>query len=1133
MRLEDQTKEAFQEDFGVIPQTSEPKGKGYIELLVDNIIGLDNEYESFGEAFGKSFNEDELGTLKNMALSAYEGAKEFVTSPIETTKDVATEISDSVSRLGAESLDGRIKRMYGVGYQEATEEQVTKAREAVIGDAITASSLVPAAKGVTTVAKAAIPGKVQADVVGQMRSLIDGDKEFRTESTKPAQGLSAQAVANSNKNPFVLPKENLTENLLDFYSPIKNSVESLDFGDKGLTGSVILKHLREKTPNTNVAELDSYKLELEPNTRYTREDIKALLPQEDYTIKEIFPIYRNSQRQNLQDVASGYFEFILQGEKETPFYHFTNKDLAHARGSFIAGPDKKRLLVEELQSDILQNVGKPKATYNPAKAFFGDVGQEFEPLNNFGVDTDKLESIVEDRLKGSIDNETAITEIYRVFGERPQSLKGAFSGHLTRLTSKKLQEFGYPEEEVDEKLWSGIDLSFQENITNFATQAKKSAFTKKDFPVTSTTDVTKKLLLGLIAKAQKEGATEIVMPPLSRIAAMRAGDFTGKATGVGQDFMDSAVAAAEKALKPTYVDSFDKATELLNREFSSSSSEGSPIRVYEDKMEFRGSEFSKKGSETVKVLDITKFPPLANYKLRFAEGGMVEEDQMNRLMQEGGIADDGMTREPVTGNEIPPGSMASEVRDDIPAQLSEGEYIVPADVVRFFGVRFFEDLRSQAKQGLQEMDADGRIGGTPVDAQGVPVGGQDEELTPEEEQMLMEVLGSSGAATGMAYGGMAQNLQQPMSNPYQDQSALYQPPRAIATAAPAPVGMAEGGSLMGQTFTGFESRRYYNPETKQEMTINFLDGRPLGVIPTGFVPWSAELVAAEVKPVEPEVPEGMGAQDGDRGRDEGDAGADGDGSAGYRGWAEKNAEAINSDPLGFGMSALEGKQGFMSNRQMAGLAGMVNPALGIGVMGASAISGVQNIAEARAAVEVAKAKGLNTDALEARINEAVEALPGAVRSLTRNGVIGSGSGYTEALSGAGAAASARTGTGIATGTPASKGQDKGVSVGYGVGQVDPGLNKAVAAAADKDKDKPSGGTPGGGFGTGGPGNVGQSGSTGGTPGGGFGTGGPGNVGGNRSGGSAGASERSGGAFAPGGLVSKKTTPKKPRKGLAS
>ena len=62
------------------------------------------------------------------------------------------------------------------------------------------------------------------------------------------------------------------------------------------------------------------------------------------------------------------------------------------------------------------------------------------------------------------------------------------------------------------------------------------------------------------------------------------------------------------------------------------------------------------------------------------------------------MKDDGLDRDPVSGNEIPPGSLAKEVRDDIPAQLSEGEYVVPADVVQYYGVKFFEDLRMEAKR---------------------------------------------------------------------------------------------------------------------------------------------------------------------------------------------------------------------------------------------------------------------------------------------------------------------------------------------------------------------------------------------------------------------------------------------------
>ena len=85
------------------------------------------------------------------------------------------------------------------------------------------------------------------------------------------------------------------------------------------------------------------------------------------------------------------------------------------------------------------------------------------------------------------------------------------------------------------------------------------------------------------------------------------------------------------------------------------------------------------------------------------------------LFKYGGLKDDGRNKDPVSGNNVPSGSMAKEVRDDLPAMLSEGEYVVPADVVRYFGVNYFEDLRNKAKSGLTNMEKDGRIGGEPID----------------------------------------------------------------------------------------------------------------------------------------------------------------------------------------------------------------------------------------------------------------------------------------------------------------------------------------------------------------------------------------------------------------------------------
>ena len=49
--------------------------------------------------------------------------------------------------------------------------------------------------------------------------------------------------------------------------------------------------------------------------------------------------------------------------------------------------------------------------------------------------------------------------------------------------------------------------------------------------------------------------------------------------------------------------------------------------------------------------------------------------------------------------------------------LSEGEIVVPADVVNFHGVKLFEELRAQAKQAINKWTEDGRIGGEPMNFQ--------------------------------------------------------------------------------------------------------------------------------------------------------------------------------------------------------------------------------------------------------------------------------------------------------------------------------------------------------------------------------------------------------------------------------
>jgi len=91
-----------------------------------------------------------------------------------------------------------------------------------------------------------------------------------------------------------------------------------------------------------------------------------------------------------------------------------------------------------------------------------------------------------------------------------------------------------------------------------------------------------------------------------------------------------------------------------------------------------------------------------------SKGGSMTKQM--ELFNEGGLKEEGGTVDPVSGNDVPIGSTKEEVRDDIPAQLSEGEFVFPADVVRYIGLEKLMKLRQDAKQGLKAMEDMGQMG---------------------------------------------------------------------------------------------------------------------------------------------------------------------------------------------------------------------------------------------------------------------------------------------------------------------------------------------------------------------------------------------------------------------------------------
>jgi hypothetical protein len=178
-------------------------------------------------------------------------------------------------------------------------------------------------------------------------------------------------------------------------------------------------------------------------------------------------------------------------------------------------------------------------------------------------------------------------------------------------------------------------------------------------------------------------------------------------------------------------------------------------------------------------------------------------------------------RDPVSGNEVPPGALPSEVRDDIPARLSEGEYVVPADVLQYYGIKFFEDLRNRAKAELSGLQENGRMGGEPV-------GDNIDFPFPVDELNVYE----DDAPVAASMGGMVQGYQ-------------------------------EGGITDAvRPGTSVSSIKTFINDAGQRLFIRFVDGTAIPPVPPGYTEEGA--ATTTTTPTAP--PPGSGQQ----GRDESD-----------------------------------------------------------------------------------------------------------------------------------------------------------------------------------------------------------------------------------------------------------------------
>tara|TARA_R110000822_G_scaffold55293_2_gene140684 strand:+ start:1479 stop:2318 length:840 start_codon:yes stop_codon:yes gene_type:complete len=123
-------------------------------------------------------------------------------------------------------------------------------------------------------------------------------------------------------------------------------------------------------------------------------------------------------------------------------------------------------------------------------------------------------------------------------------------------------------------------------------------------------------------------------------------------------------------------------------------------------------------------------------KLSTREKEIADKVQRNEIveMSHGGLMSGFMGYDEVSGNPIPIGASPENVRDDIEAMISTDEYVIPAHVVKWHGLRHIQMMQDEAEMGLMAMKMNGLIQGGEA-----PEEDEVEEIDDSEMEVDVEV----------------------------------------------------------------------------------------------------------------------------------------------------------------------------------------------------------------------------------------------------------------------------------------------------------------------------------------------------------------------------------------------------------
>ena len=348
------------------------------------------------------------------------------------------------------------------------------------------------------------------------------------------------------------------------------------------------------------------------------------------------------------------------------------------------------------------------------------------------------------------------------------------------------------------------------------------------------------------------------------------------AEGVSEDVWRSALEVANRFNNRTDFDprsSLEDKTEWFEAVQKIATDNGYDSFVYKNKKEGSGQDsYMLLDPRQVKSFTAKDFDP-ENPDITMAKGGVVPMDKQMDMFQDGGLEQDGGTNDPVSGNEVPPGSTQEEVRDDIPAQLSEGEFVFPADVVRYIGLGNLMRMRQEAKMGLKLMDQMGQMGNSeeatmpddlPFDINDLDMD-DEEEYNSSSDDLEMQVGGMVPAQQQQQQYGIAgyTPAQQPTTGfaqqPVLAASQQFVQPTAPVAQAPTPTmqqyEVPQFSDFVGGGFGEYDELREYRNEAGNVMMIPFKDGNPISPIPEGYTFYDPEETATEKVTTTPTTPQ--------------------------------------------------------------------------------------------------------------------------------------------------------------------------------------------------------------------------------------------------------------------------------------